>query len=314
MPETKKYLDQTGAKALFRAVLDRYETDVTKAKSDITAINSKIGTVTEGKTVVEMISDAQSAATYDDTALAARVTANEGAITTLNGDATTTGSVAKKVNDAIAAVVASAPEDFDTLKEMSDWIAEHTEDASAMNSAIQANTTAIGVAGSPETSEGAGDAVAATGLYKKIEDAVAAEASRATGAEGGLNTRVTALETSMGNNSVASQITTAIEALDATVSQTAGTDGLALTVTEADGVITGVTGSIAANTYDAYGSAAAVLGASGDLATANTVFGAKAYADAAATAAYDAMVAMTSTEIATQVAAAISEYQAALNA
>ncbi|MBR2286339.1 MAG: hypothetical protein IJ866_02695 [Alphaproteobacteria bacterium] len=38
-----------------------------------TAINNKIGNVTDGKTVVEMINEAQSAATYDDTALAGRV-------------------------------------------------------------------------------------------------------------------------------------------------------------------------------------------------------------------------------------------------
>jgi len=49
--------------------------------------------------------------------------------------------------------------------------------------------------------------------------------------------------------------TTAIGALDATQSQTAGADGLALSVTQADGVITGISGSIAANTYDAYGAA-----------------------------------------------------------
>ncbi len=59
----------------------------------------------------------------------------------------------------------------------------------------------------------------------------------------------------------------AIEGLDATVSKTAGADGLAITVTEVDGVLTSVTGSIAANTYDTYGAAA----------SAETA--AKAYAD-----------------------------------
>ena len=48
-----------------------------------------------------------------------------------------------------------------------------------------------------------------------------------------------------------------IAGLDATASQTAGADGLALSVTEVDGKITAISGSIAANTYDAYGSAAA---------------------------------------------------------
>ena len=76
-----------------------------------------------------------------------------------------------------------------------------------------------------------------------------------------------------------------IEALDATVTQTAGTDGLALSVTEADGVITAVSGSIAANTYDAYGAASTVksevIGASTDLSSADTIYGAKKYADEA---------------------------------
>ena len=49
--------------------------------------------------------------------------------------------------------------------------------------------------------------------------------------------------------------------LDATESQTAGADGLALSITETDGVITAISGSIAANTYDAYGSAASAASA-----------------------------------------------------
>ena len=48
-----------------------------------------------------------------------------------------------------------------------------------------------------------------------------------------------------------------IAGLDATVTQTAGADGLALSITETDGKLTAISGSIAANTYDAYGAAAA---------------------------------------------------------
>ena len=47
----------------------------------------------------------------------------------------------------------------------------------------------------------------------------------------------------------AGAVTTAIAALDATPSQTAGTDGLALSLTEVDGVVTAISGSIAAGTY-----------------------------------------------------------------
>lgn len=43
----------------------------------------------------------------------------------------------------VSEIVADAPKDFDTLKEMSDWIANHKNDATAMNSAIQTNTSNI---------------------------------------------------------------------------------------------------------------------------------------------------------------------------
>ena len=71
----------------------------------------------------------------------AKVDEIESSISTLNGDGE--GSVKKAVADGITKVVADAPEDFDTLKEMSDWITNHENDASAMNSAIQDNKNAI---------------------------------------------------------------------------------------------------------------------------------------------------------------------------
>ena len=55
----------------------------------------------------------------------------------------TAEQVNSTVTTEIAKVVADAPEDLNTLKEMSDWIAGHEDDASAMNSAIQANKSDI---------------------------------------------------------------------------------------------------------------------------------------------------------------------------
>ena len=55
----------------------------------------------------------------------------------------TAEQVNSTVTTEIAKVVANAPEDFDTLKEMSDWIAGHEDNASAMNSAISDNKTNI---------------------------------------------------------------------------------------------------------------------------------------------------------------------------
>lgn len=80
----------------------------------------------------------------DSSVLDSRITANENAIATLNGDSSTAGSVAKQVADAVAAIVANAPQDFDTLKEISDWISNHGSDASAINTAITNLQTAVG--------------------------------------------------------------------------------------------------------------------------------------------------------------------------
>lgn len=55
--------------------------------------------------------------------------------------------------------------------------------------------------------------------------------------------------------------TNAVNALDTTVSKTAGADGLAISVTQTDGKITSVTGSIASGTYDASGAASGVQSA-----------------------------------------------------
>lgn len=66
--------------------------------------------------------------------------------------------------------------------------------------------------------------------------------------------KIDSLETKIGTD-----IASAIGALDATESQTAGTDGLALSITETDGVITSISGSIAAETYDEYGAASTAL-------------------------------------------------------
>lgn len=52
-------------------------------------------------------------------------------------------------------------------------------------------------------------------------------------------------------------------------------NGVNVTVKQAAGIVTGVTVSVDANTYDAYGAADAVLGKDTDAATANTVYGAK---------------------------------------
>lgn len=83
--------------------------------------------------------------------------------------------------------------------------------------------------------------------------------------------------------SVADAITNAINGLDSTKSQVAGADGLALEVVQENGIIKSISGSIAAETYDSYGSASAVEGKLNAYKTTNdkAVQDAQAAADAA---------------------------------
>ena len=125
-----------------------------------------------------------------------------------------------------------------------------------------AKTYAEEKAGTAETAaKGYSDANLATA--KGYTDAeVLKEKNRAEGIESGFETRIGDLETAIGaNGSVATQISNAIAALDSSATHAAGNDGLALSVELVDGKVTAISGSIAAETYDAYGSAAAAQSA-----------------------------------------------------
>lgn len=65
--------DDAGVKADITKNANAISAMDTAYKAADTAINEKIGTVAEGKTVVKMIEEAQTSATYDDTALKGRV-------------------------------------------------------------------------------------------------------------------------------------------------------------------------------------------------------------------------------------------------
>lgn len=105
--------------------------DVADNTTAIADINTKIGTVAEDKTLVEMISDAQTAATYDDTALVGRVAAIEGdylkAADKTALETKMAEDIATAKTEAIETVLGEAvPEDFDTLKEVAAWIQSDT--------------------------------------------------------------------------------------------------------------------------------------------------------------------------------------------
>lgn len=185
------------------------------AQAEVDSLEAKVGTVPEDKTVVEMIADAQATATYDDTALSNRVSAIEGDylktadktelqgnIDTVSGKVTTLigsvegddGKSARTIaSEEVAKIVAGADASYDTLKEISDWISSHKDDASAMNSAILALEGIVdGIGGEGEKATVVAyvtDAIAALNIgdYAKAAD-LTALAARVTTAEGEIDT------------------------------------------------------------------------------------------------------------------------------
>lgn len=117
--------------------LDGYVTDEElNAKGYLTShqdISGKVDKV-KGKSLIAdtEIERLKSVKNYDDTEIK----------TELAKKANST-DVTKEISDKIAEVISDAPESFNTLKEISDWISGHENDASAMNSAIKDNKNAI---------------------------------------------------------------------------------------------------------------------------------------------------------------------------
>lgn len=117
--------------------LDKYVTDEElNAKGYLTFhqdISGKVDKI-KGKSLIAdtEIERLKSIKNYDDTEIK----------TELAKKANST-NVTKEISDKIAEVVSDAPESFNTLKEISDWISGHENDASAMNSAIKDNKSAI---------------------------------------------------------------------------------------------------------------------------------------------------------------------------
>ena len=128
--------------ATHKSEVEALQAKDTEIAGSVTALGNLIGAVAEGKTVVEMIAEAQAAATYDDTALVERVAANEEAIAVLNGDVTVAGSVDKKVADKVTeeinafATELSDDQIVNTFKELVDYVAEHGSEAAEMAAEI----------------------------------------------------------------------------------------------------------------------------------------------------------------------------------
>ena len=130
-----------------------------KANSADVYTKSEIGTPDEGKTIVQMIADAKSEATYDDTEIKESIQENKDAIATLNGTAETAGSVLYvskaqaelAARNEVSALVGAAPEALNTLEEIAKWIAEDETGTTALVDRVIANEGAIAAINNEDT-------------------------------------------------------------------------------------------------------------------------------------------------------------------
>ena len=122
------------------------------AQGDVDALEAKVGVVPADKTVVQMIADAKTEATYDDTDLKNRVATIEGDYlkaadkTELQGKIDTVSGVANAAKEKIDAFMAAADVQegaIDTLKELQEYITTHGQAAATMTNNIAANAQAI---------------------------------------------------------------------------------------------------------------------------------------------------------------------------
>ena len=145
MADIKKFLNQAGVSTLWTRIAEevaKVDNKVAQNTTDIAGHETRLATA-EGKI------EALEKGTYDDTEvrglIADNTTAigtNTAAIATLNSDASVVGSVANTATSIAAAkvaeIVANADADFDTLKEIADWILNDTTGAADMANDIKA--------------------------------------------------------------------------------------------------------------------------------------------------------------------------------
>jgi ribosome-binding protein aMBF1 (putative translation factor) len=170
MADLKKFLDQAGVSTLWTKVAEEVKKVDDKAAANAAALEAQAGKI---QTMEGQIA-ALEAGTYDDSEVRGLIAdnkaaheANAAAIEVLNGAADVAGSVANTATSVAAAevakIVANADADFDTLKEIADWILNDTTGAADMANDIAALQ---GLVGDKAVATQIAEAIAAEGLDK----------------------------------------------------------------------------------------------------------------------------------------------------
>lgn len=145
MADVKKFLDQSGVSTLWTRIAEEV------AKVDAKAADNAADILAHGTRLeaAEKAIETLEANAYDDTEVRGLIAGNTteigkntAAITVLNSGADVTGSVANTATAIAAAkvaeIVANADANFDTLKEIADWILNDTTGAADMANDIKA--------------------------------------------------------------------------------------------------------------------------------------------------------------------------------
>lgn len=161
----------------------------TDAQADVDALKTKVGTVPDTKTVVQMIADAQTAATYDDAAVKADIKKNKEDIATVSalvGDTAVASQISTAVADAKTELKGSTSD-----TDASATIAGAKKYADKLDTAMDARVDAL------ESAVGEGGSVAAQitaeiAKLDKADKAVAGKYVSAVSEEDGVITVVRA--------------------------------------------------------------------------------------------------------------------------
>lgn len=189
----KKYIDDKTAGIVTDASMEALTKRVDAAETSVSTLSDKVGTVPAGKTVVQMIEEAKTATTYDDSAVKADIKKNADAIGVLNGSGV--GSVDKKITDAFNDFATKVSDDgvVNSYKELIDWAATHGADAATMAGEITALKNILkGIGGTGESATVVAYVTKAIenlkiGDYAKASE-LTALAQRVTTAEGKITT------------------------------------------------------------------------------------------------------------------------------
>ena len=106
----------------------------TTAASAVTTANSASTVAGEAKTTAASAVSIANTAANNIITLTSNINTLTSDINTLKGDGA--GSIKDTVTAAVAAIVDSAESDFDTLREVADWIGSHKNDAAALQTSV----------------------------------------------------------------------------------------------------------------------------------------------------------------------------------